>query len=379
VEPIEDITDDLYKGPFHERQVAAGGSFYEDYGDLWARAFGDPVGEYWAVRRGVGLWDVSALVKWHFTGQDTLAALDRLTTRRMLGSKAGVVRYGSILDERGKMLDEGTSCVLSAEEAFFFGNAEDAPFEQHLRRHTSDLDVEIEDLTQKIPNVAVQGPDSFELLSRLTDVDLASLAYFHAIPSRVEVAGVRGVLTRTGFTGELGYEFFIEDADNAVAVWDAIASAGAHLFGLDAVEMLRIECGFLIQEEDYFVAETDPYDMSLDAFIDLDAHDFVGRDACVTRAAHPPGRLVTVALEGDEVPEHGAPVEKTGEEVGQVTSACLSPRFGVLALAVVESSIANDGDAVEVGARAGVVRAIPFDPGGRTRPRSDPQNPAVLG
>jgi aminomethyltransferase len=372
MEPIDDITEDLYKGPFHERQVALGGTFYEDLGNLWTRAFGDPVGEYWAVRRSVGLWDVSALVKWRFSGPDTLAALDRLTTRRMLAAAPGVIRYGAVLDGRGKMLDEGTACVLSREEAFFFGNDEREPFERHLREHTSDLEVEIENLTQTIPNIAIQGPDSFGVLSRLTGADLTSLAYFQVIPGRVKVAGVRGLLTRTGFTGELGYEFFIEDAENAVVVWDAIAAAGARPFGLDAVEMLRIECGLLIQEEDYFVTETDPYDVSLDPFIELEDHDFVGRDACVTAAKEPPRRLVTIALEGEKVPEHGSPVGRGGDPVGEVTSACLSPRFGVLALAVLDNIAADDGEAVEVGSNTGVVRSTPFDPGCRVRPRSAP-------
>src|SRR6266571_1699017 len=113
MEPIEVIPPEIRTGPFHARQRALGGSFYEDKGWLWTRAFGDPVAEYWAVRRGAGLWDVSALVKWRFTGSDARAALHRLTTRRALRLEPGTVRYGMMLDQDGTMLDEGTTLVVS--------------------------------------------------------------------------------------------------------------------------------------------------------------------------------------------------------------------------------------------------------------------------
>lgn len=375
MDPIEEITDDLYKGPFHAKQVALRATFYEDLGNLWTRAFGDPVEEYWAVRRNAGLWDVSALVKWRFTGRDALVALDRLTTRRVADAAPGRIRYGMMLDRAGKMLDEGTVCVVSAEDVFFMGNDDRPPFEEHVKECTADLDVEIENMTQVMSNISVQGPDSFELLTRLTDLDLTSLAYFRLLPRTVELAGVPGLLTRTGFSGDLGYEFFLESHEGAETLWDAIASAGARPIGLDAVEILRVEAGLLIQEEDYFVGETDPYDLSMDAFIDLEDHDFVGRDACVAMAASPPRRFVTLEIEGDEALERGAIVVRGGSEIGRVTSSAVSPRLGALALSILDSGSASEGTEVLVEGRAALVRPVPVDPGARLRPRSDPRAP----
>jgi aminomethyltransferase len=380
MEPIEVIgpEPDIAIGPFHMRQRALGATFYEDMGWLWTRSFGDPVAEYWAVRRRVGLWDVSALVKWRFSGPDAAAALDRLTTRRILSLAPGTVRYGLMLDEHGLMLDEGTTLVVAPDEAYFLGNDEREPFVEHLDRHTGDLDVRIENVTARIPNIAVQGPRSYELLSRLTDVDFRSLRWFRLIPEPVLMAGVRGLLTRTGFTGELGYEFFLEDPDGAESLWDAILLAGATPFGLDAIELLRVEAGLLIQYEDYFPGETDPYEVSLDSYIELDGHEFVGREAATKRAVDPARRLATLVIDGDDVPVAGTCVSKAGLDVGDVRSPFRTPRFGVIALAVLDAGLAHDGEKVEIEGRPATVRPVPVDDPKKLRPRSDPRNPVMI-
>jgi aminomethyltransferase len=362
-------------GPFQERQEALGATFYEDMGWLWTAGFGDPVEEYWAVRRGVGLWDVSALVKYRFSGPDALAALDRLTTRATIGLAPGTVRYGVVLDEDGLMLDEGTTFVISAEEAYLFGNDEREPFVEHLERHTADLDVRIENVTARIPNIAVQGPGSYELVARLADADIAELKWFHLSPEPVTLAGVRGLLSRTGFTGELGYEFFLLDPDGAEGLWDAVLDAGAAPFGLDAVELLRVEAGLLIQHEDYVPGQTDPYELSLDPYIDLEGHDFVGKQAAARRAVGPSRRMVTLVIQGEEVPEAGTPVTVEGRAVGDVRSPARTPRFGAIALAVLDARCADDGGVVQVDGRPATVRPAPIDDPRKLRPRSDPRDP----
>jgi aminomethyltransferase len=378
VEPIatEAISSEIYVGPFHERQRALGGAFYEDYGTLWTATFGDPVSEYWSVRRDAALWDTYALVKFHLTGRDTLRALDRLFTRRLAGAEPGVVRYGMLLDEHGLMLDEATVIVVSAEEAYLFGNDQGVGFTGHMAAHTVGMDIKIEDVSRAIPSLAVQGPRSFEVLSKLTHSDFVSLRWFRCFPDPIEIAGVRGLLVRAGFTGELGYEFYLLDGDDGAEVlWDAVASAGAAPIGLDAIEKLRIEAGLLIAEEDYWPGETDPLDLGMERFIDFDGHDFVGRDAVKQRAKEPQRRFVTLALEGEMAPEHGAPVEVDGTTVGDVRSADTTPRFGTLALAVLGAAHATPGDRVDVGGFAGRVHPVPIDDPEKRRPRSDPRDP----
>lgn len=378
MEPIQVVPDHMQVGPFHDRQKALGATFYEDMGWLWTAGFGNPIEEYWAVRRGVGLWDVSALVKFRFAGPDTLAALDRLTTRATSGLAPGTVRYGAVLDERGLMLDEGTTFVIAPDEAYLFGNDERDPFVEHLERHTAGLDVRIKNVTARIPNIAVQGPGSYELLARLADVEIAELKWFRLFPEPVTLAGVRGLLSRTGFTGELGYEFFLLDPDGAEALWDAILDAGATPFGLDAVELLRVEAGLLIQHEDYIPGETDPYELSLDAYIDLEGHHFVGREEAARRAAAPPRRFTTLVVDGDDVPEAGTQVVVEGRSVGDVRSSVRTPRFGTIALAVLDAAHAFDGGAVEVGGHAATVRPVPIDDPRKLRPRSDPHHPTTV-
>jgi aminomethyltransferase len=378
MEPIEDIGPEIQTGPFHGRQRALGATFYEDMGWLWTRSFGDPVAEYWAVRRDAGLWDVSALVKWRFTGPDTLAALDRMTTRKIIALAPGTVRYGMVLNEDGLMLDEGTTLVVSPEEAFYFGNDEREPFEEHLLREIEGADVQVENVTRRMPNIAVQGPRSFEVISSLCDADVGALKWFRMIPEPISLAGVEGYLTRTGFTGELGYEFFLADAGGAEKLWDAIVETGATPIGLDAIELLRMEAGLLIQEEDYQPGETDPYELNLDGYIELETHDFVGRTAAAVSALNPAMRFVTLQLEGDRAPEPGTRVTKGGSDVGEVRSAAVTPRFGALALAVLDASTALDGGRVAVGGSEGVVRDVPIDDPTKLRPRSDPRSPVTI-
>src|SRR5262245_1455676 len=343
---------------------------------LWTAGFGDTFAEYWAVRRDVGMWDISSLVKFRFTGRDARTALDRLTTRRLIDAMPGVVRYGLVLDEKGAMLDEATLFVVSAEEAYLIGNDERAPFVRHLERHTVDLDVAITNVTATVPALAIQGPRSYELLSRLVGFDLASLKWYRLISEPVALAGASGLLARVGFTGELGYEFYLTGgAARAEALWDVVHGAGATPIGQDAIETLRVELGLLGQNRDYFPGATNPYDLSLDGFIDLDDHEFVGRSVCQKIAADPPRRFKALTVAGSTpLPANGTVVTYQGERVGVVRSAELSPRYGVLALAVLETPFAVEGRLVEVDGWPARIHPLRIDAQGRAR--SNPLMPA---
>lgn len=377
MQPIaaEDMSPEIYVGPFHGRQRRRGATFYEDYGTLWTATFGDPVAEYWSVRQRAAVWDTYALVKFRFTGRDALAALDRLFTRRLIAAEPGLVRYGMLLDERGLMLDEATVAVISEEEAYLLGNDAGQPFVDHMLAHTSGLEVAIDDVSHAVPCLAVQGPKSYEVLSGLTDIDIGNLRWFRCEPDPIELAGVRGLIIRAGFTGELGYEFYLLDGDaGAPALWDAIVDAGATPIGLDAIEKVRIEAGLLIAEEDYEPGVTDPVELGMERYLDLDDHDFVGREAVAERAREPRRRFVTLAVDDPEIPEHGAPVRDGDEVVGEVRSADITPRLGTLALSVVESSRAVPGTKLSVDGRGALVHPVPIDDPEKLRPRADPRH-----
>ena len=184
------------------------------------------------------------------------------------------------------------------------------------------------------------------------------------------MGGVPAFVSRTGYSGELGYEIFCAP-DDAHALWAALTSAGARPYGLGAVETLRIESGLIFIGYDYFQRETDPFDVSLDKVVRLDTGDFHGKAALLETAKSPPRRMVTLALEGGEVPEYGAAVTKDGEPAGTLTSPCESPTLGkVIGLAVLETRFAEPGSRVEVGAAAATVESLPlYDPSKR-RPRA---------
>ena len=256
------------------------------------------------------------------------------------------------------MLDEATLCVTHPEQAYLIGNDERPDFVAHLHRHTADLRVDIANVTRAIGNIAVQGPRALQVIAPLLDADIRSLKRFHCLTQTVRLAGVPGWLMRSGFTGELGYAFFLgADEDEGRRVWDALLEAQVTPIGLDAIEKLRIEFGLRSQANDYFPGVTDPYELSMDAYIDLD-HSFIGRDACLGAASRPGKRFKTLVSGADDpLPTHLAPVLRNGVCIGDIRSAQNSPRFGTLALAVLRASDAVDGSQVNVG--AGVQRCVP--------------------
>ena len=196
--------------------------------------------------------------------------------------------------------------------------------------------VEIEPRTTSTPQLGLNGPRSRELLQSLTDADVSGLRYFRFWPEQVKVGGVPCLVSRTGYSGELGYELFCSP-DGAEQLWDAVVGAGATPYGLAAVETIRIESGLLFIGRDYFQHETSPYDVGLDKLIRVDKAEFCGKDALAAEAASPPNRFVTLVVDG-AVPGYGAAVTKDGEPVGTLTSPCESPTLGkVIGLTVLRA------------------------------------------
>ena len=243
----------------------------------------------------------------------------------------------------------------------------------HFRRVVEGLDVEITPSTAETPQVGINGPRSAELLQSICAADVSSLRYFRFWPEKVEVGGVPCWVSRTGYSGELGFELFCEP-DGAEQLWAAVVGAGARPYGLAAVETIRIESGLIFIGYDYFPGETSPYDMSLDKMIRFDGPDFCGKAALEAESASPANRLVTLVLDGDEVPEYGAAVTKGGAPVGTLTSPCESPTLGkVIGMAVLETGCAAVGERVDVavgdGTASATVATLPvYDPE-KKRPR----------
>jgi aminomethyltransferase len=230
-----------------------------------------------------------------------------------------------------------------------------ADLQEWFRETAGDLDARIEHRTDDLAMIAVQGPTSQETLQPLVDRDLGELRYFRFWPEPVRVAGVPATVTRTGFSGEHGYEVIVAPED-AQTVWDALLASGAVPFGLTAIDLARTEVGLIIIAVDYDPGERSPWDLSMDRFIKVDT-ECVGAAALRERGENPPKRFKTVQIEGDAAPDYGAAVTKDGLEVGVVTSRASSPRVGAIGLAVLDADVAIDGETVEVAVGDGTAAA----------------------
>jgi aminomethyltransferase len=366
------MTTEVVRTAFDAAERDLGCEFMDWEGWLWPNHFGDPIAEHRAVREHVGVWDESPLRKWDFRGRDALHAADRIFTNDMLGLKVGQIRYAPFCDADGKMVGDGTVFKFADDHAWVI-TALDSDLD-HFHEVAAGLDVAIEPITAELPHVQLQGPRSRDVLASLSDADVNALSYFHFFPEQVRVGDVPAWVSRTGYSGELGYEIFCAP-DEAVALWETLTGAGAVPYGLGAVETLRIESGLIFIGYDYFQHETNPFDMSLDKVIRLEAGDFQGKTALAETAKDPPRRFVTLALQGGEVPEYGAAVTKDGEPAGTLTSPCESPTLGnVIGLAVLETRFARQGDNVEVavgdGTATATVEALPIYDSDKRRPRS---------
>ncbi len=345
------------------------------------------IAEYWACREHVAIMDLSPLRKFEVLGPDAETLLQATITRDARRLSVGQVTYTAMCNEAGGMIDDGTVFRLGQDNFRFVGGAD---YDGVWLREQADrlgLKVWVKPSTDQLHNVAVQGPASRELLRAVvwtppTQPALEELGWFRFLVGRVHAPdGIPIVVSRTGYTGELGYEVWCHP-DDAEGVWDAIGSAGeAHElrpFGLDALDIVRIEAGLVVSGSE-FDQQVDPFEAGIGFTVDLRGdEDFVGRGALEERKAHPQRALVGLELEGNEVAGHGDPVFTGRQEVGVVTSGTRSPLLKkTIALARVAVGFSEPGTALEVGKLDGLQKRIPatvvrlpfYDPD-KTRPRS---------
>ena len=374
---------------FHPRTSGLTKSFVEYRGYWLPHCFDNEgaIAEYWACRERVAIMDLSPLRKWEVLGPDAESLIQRAITRDARRLSVGQVTYTALCNETGGMIDDATVYRLGQDNFRFVGGDEyDGIWLKELAdRH--ELKVWVKPSTDQLHNVAVQGPESRELLQKIvwtppTQTALEDLKWFRLTIGRVKTYdGTPIVVSRTGYTGELGYEVWCHPSDGP-AVWDAIWEAGAEHgltpLGLEALDILRIESGLIFAGYE-FDDQVDPFEAGVGFTVDLRTDDdFVGRAALEERKEHPQRVLVGLELEGHETADHGDPVYVGRRKVGVVTSGTRSPVLKKnVALARVAVQYAALETAVEVGKldglqkriRATVVRFPFYDPQ-KTRPRS---------
>ncbi|TMJ93836.1 MAG: aminomethyl transferase family protein [Actinobacteria bacterium] len=360
------------KTPLQQLESELGAEFYEWEGAVWPTTFGDPVAEYLAVRQGVGLVDSSGLRKWEFRGPDALRAADRLVTQDCAAMVDGRVHYTPMCADNGTLLDDITVFRFSENRVMVVSGLDAS--EVHFREGVNGLDLEIVALSDARPSFQLQGPRSRDVLAKVSTVDLSTLSYFYFREG--EVAGGDCIVSRTGYSGELGYELFCRP-DDAVRIWQALMEAGEEHgirpYGLEAADFLRVESGLIFVTFDYMPGESTPFELGLGWAVKFDKAAYRGRAALERLATEDPAhRIVGLTFAGGTPPEVGATVTRSGEEVGTVTAACRSAILDrVLALAVLRGDLARAiSTSVEVGDLGAEVASIPFYDPEHRRPRA---------
>lgn len=314
--------------------------------------------EYDACRNAVTIQDMSSIRKFDVLGPDAEKLLQLALTRNM--TKLGVNRgtYALMCDESGSVIDDGTLFRLTEQAYRWCCGSDDSGLQLKEIAESHSLNVWIKALHSALPNLAIQGPKSRDLLAKLcftqpSQTDVQQLRWFGSTIARLhDREGEAFQLTRSGYTGELGYEIFCHEK-SALAIWDAITEAGQEYnikpMGLEALNVIRIEAGFMANGSE-FGPDSDAYESGLGFAVDLDKDEFIGRSALARNAKDPRRLLVGLKFLGDEVPNHGDPVMVGRRQVGLVTSACLSPELDcAIAMARVSIEHADIGSVVEIG------------------------------
>jgi glycine cleavage system T protein (aminomethyltransferase) len=329
--------------------------------------------EYNAIRNAAALIDISPLFKYRVCGKDATRLVDRIITRDMRKVSVGQVVYTPWCDERGKVIDDGT--VSRLEENTYRWTAAD-PSLRWFTQNATGLDVEIEDISETVAALALQGPTSGCLLKGLVpDADIEHLKYFRV--TKGTIAGVPVEISRTGYTGDLGYEIWVA-SDEALRIWDALMSAGQafdiHPAGMLALDVARIEAGLLLIEVDFNSSKKalideqkySPFEMGLGRLVHLEKNRFVGQAALIAEKKQGPAReIVGLEIDWPEVERLyeivglppavspiasrvAVPVFKDGTQVGKATSSTWSPTLKkMIALATVGSAHAKPGTKIQ--------------------------------
>jgi aminomethyltransferase len=351
--------------------------------------------EYHAIRNTAGLIDISPLYKYEVRGTDALRLVNRVITRDASRCAVGQALYGCLCEDDGAVIQDGTVFKL-AEDHFRFHLAD--PSLRWLKLNATGMDLSIEDVSGRVAALALQGPHSRNILERVVDADLGRLRFFRLTSAKIDK--VAAVVSRTGYTGDLGYELWF-GAAHAEEIWDRLVERGKDFgvkpAGMLALDVARLEAGFILLEVDYIGAEKAlipaqryaPFEIGLGWTVDLKKDHFVGqRTLRKLDRQGAPRQIVGLEIDLSEyeslyervglAPQFplaawrgGVPVYKDGRQVGHATTGAWSPTLKkYIALATVEKAFTEPGTRLDMevtiehaGHRATAVKTF-FDPPG---------------
>ncbi len=357
---------------FHERTLALCDSLsYREWSGYYTVSVYEThhEHEYNAIRNSAALIDITPLFKYRVTGRDATRFVNRVIARDIHKVSVGQVIYCCWCDPEGKVVDDGTITRLGEND--YRWTAAD-PNLRWFRQNAVGMDVEIEDISEQTAALALQGPTSAKLLHAVAEADIANMKYFRF--TRGKIAGVPVDISRTGYTGDLGYEIWVPWSD-ATKVWDALIARGrafdVHPAGMIALDIARIEAGLILIEVDYFSSKKaliesqkySPSEIGLGRLVDLKKENFVGREALLReqKAGGAPRALVGLELNWNEIEELfdavgmppqipsmasrvAVPVYRGSRQIGKATSTTWSPTLKkMIALASVAREHSSNG------------------------------------
>jgi len=363
--------------PFHERTFALCESLnYREWSGYYTVSAYETHHdhEYNAIRNAAALIDISPLFKYRVTGKDATRLVDRIITRDTRKISVGQVIYTPWCDEQGKVIDDGT--VSRLEENVYRWTAAD-PSLRWFTQNAVGLNVEIEDISESVAALALQGPTSARLLNSIVyDADIANLKYFRVTNGTIDAVPVE--ISRTGYTGDLGYEIWV-DTNQALHLWDFLMERGRPFdikpAGMLALDVARIEAGLLLIDIDFNSSKKaliddqkySPFEMGLGRLVHLDKNRFVGQQALTEESKRGPSKqIVGLEIDWTEVERRyeavglppavspiasrvAVPVFANGRQVGKATSTTWSPVLKkMIALATVQSEFNKAGARIEI-------------------------------
>ena len=356
---------ELLQTPFHDWHAAHGGRMVEFGGWHMPVQYTSIIEEHHAVRRAAGLFDIAHMGRLRFTGPDSVKFLDHLLTNDVASLKPGQVRYSLVCNEAGGVLDDVLVTKFDGWHLLVVNASNRLKIVDWIEKHRAGFDVKVEDLSAEWSMLALQGPRSVELLSPLVNADIASMKYYFGCEA--DVLGARGIITRTGYTGEDGFEV-ITPREQGIELWETLIERGALIglqpCGLGCRDTLRLEAAMPLYGHE--LSETiDPISAGLSFAVKPQAKEFIGKSALLSKPQPPAKKRVGLLLAGRRIAREGTQVLAGQIDIGEVTSGTFSPTLEKsIAMAYVEREAAILGANVELEVRGQCERAtiveLPF-------------------
>ncbi len=343
------MSSDAVKTAFYQYHVEAGAKMVEFAGFWMPIQYTGITAEHLAVRENVGMFDLSHMGEFEVTGPDALAFLQKTTTNNVAALEPGQIQYNCMTMPHGGIVDDLLVYRMGENEFALVVNAANLKKDFDWLHSHIEGEVKLVDRSPETSLLAIQGPNAEKVVSEITDYDLASMPYYTWAWGKI--GGAEVLFSRTGYTGEDGFEIYIKPGDTD-QLWKACTEAGQkhgmQLIGLGARDSLRLEMKMALYGNDIDETTT-PIEAGLGWIVDLDK-DFIGKDVIAKQKAEKPSRrLVCLELEGKAFPRHGYDIVDGDEVIGAVTSGTVSPSLGKpIALGYVPRDRSKSGSQVAI-------------------------------